>query len=177
MSESPQRGPGYGALRRGRIDLPGATYFLTMTVRRPLRFRSGLMETDVCRSLQKGAHDLVKEDAWWLHAIVIMPDHVHMLVRLTSGTLAAAVRAWKGRQSTPLRKRNLSWQPGFYDHRLRPQDQVLGVVRYMWLNPYRADLVADDQVWPGWWCSEQVSIWLGQNAADDRDVLPPAWWR
>lgn len=113
-------------------------------------------------------------ETWKLRAMVIMPDHIHLLVGLEAKSVSDSVRIFKGRLSPKLRKHNLKWQSGFYDHRLRPKDKLSGVVRYMWLNPYRAGICNEGEAWPGWWCDEAVTEWIG---ADTKDYPPPEWWR
>jgi hypothetical protein len=46
---------------------------------------------------------------------------------------------WKQRSGGRL------WQQGFYDHVLREENPVLGVVRYILNNPIRAGLVTEGQ--------------------------------
>ena len=36
----------------------------------------------------------------------------------------------------------LRWQGNFYEHRLRPGEAIEEVVRYIFLNPYRAGLIS-----------------------------------
>ncbi len=59
--------------------------------------------------------------AFLLHKFVIMPDHVHILVTLTS--LEKAVQLIKGgfsyRAKKELRSNMAIWQIGFEDHRIR----------------------------------------------------------
>jgi len=164
--------PGYSALRKGRVDLKEARYFLTITLQRPLpKDSNGLRAPALQQDLITRARSI---DEWQLLCMVVMPDHIHLLVRLDSEKVARPVRLLKGRFVPLLRDCRLSWQPGFYDHRLRPEDKVGGVVRYMWLNPYRAKLCAVDEAWDGWWCSEEAAKWIGPTSSD----LPsPAWWR
>src|SRR4029453_11419688 len=45
--------------------------------------------------------------------------------------------AWKQRT------RDRLWQEGYYDHIVRENDPVVGIVRYILNNPFRAGLVAD----------------------------------
>lgn len=72
-----------------------------------------------------------------------------------------------------LRPLGLRWQANYYDHVLRSSEALEPVARYMWLNPYRAGLVRDTDVWPGWWCRGEVEAWLGDGVMD---VPPPSWW-
>jgi putative transposase len=81
-----------------------------------------------------------------LHAFVLMPDHLHVL--LTPGettTLEKALQMIKGgsahqiglekRQSFPI------WHSGFHDRWMRDVEEYLGSKRYIEQNPVEAKLV------------------------------------
>lgn len=74
-----------------------------------------------------------------------MPDHVHALVRGTSG--GADLRRFMKRvkQSSGQIYRRWSnealWQEGYYDRVVRPEEDLSGIVRYIVENPVRAGLV------------------------------------
>ena len=166
------RKPGYSALRKGRVDIKGARYFLTITVHRPVPQNSpGLNAQELESSILYQAQAI---EIWNLTSIVVMPDHLHLLVTLTESNLSAAVRSVKGNLTPVLRDNHLKWQPGFYDHRLRPDDKTSGVIRYMWLNPYRAGLCPANEPWNGWWCTAEAQKWLGDPKTG---APPPEWWR
>jgi REP element-mobilizing transposase RayT len=91
-----------------------------------------------------------------------MPDHLHLLVTLGGGAeLSAAVRLFKGRLAPLLRDHTTRWQPSFYDHRLRADDDRLPVFLYIFLNPYRAELLPADKIWPGYFCADSDWEWFG----------------
>ena len=170
---SPNRRRGYNALRRGRIDIVGADYFVTVTLQRQLSHGKGLLAPVLASNLKEQWTVLEKQGRWKVRGTVIMPDHVHLPIRLDAGQLADAIRVWKGALTPALRTEHLSWQPSFYDRRLRPEDNRINVVRYMWSNPYRAKLLKPDEAWPGWWADEEVARWLGKTP---QDTPQPEWW-
>ena len=103
------------------------------------------------------------EEIWIVRSAVVMPDHLHMLAMLRRGAeLSDAVRLFKGRLSPALRKQGVRWQPNFYDHRMRADEDRLPVFLYIYLNPYRAGLVAGDQPWAGYICFEHDWQWFGK---------------
>jgi len=171
MTSPPQK-PGYSALRKGRINLKEAFYFLTITLQRPLpKDSAGLAAPALQAELITRAKSI---DEWQLLSMVVMPDHLHLMVRLQTEKVAGPVRLLKGGFVPLLRIHRLNWQPGFYDHRLRPEDKVSGVVRYMWLNPYRAGIRTVNESWDGWWSSPEAAQWIRPRAPDSP---PPEWWR
>lgn len=147
---------GQRSLRRGRQSLSGAVYFLTMCTERRNR---GLENGLVSASLLDHAQPI--DGNWSLRAAVVMPDHVHLLVDLiASSELSEAVRLFKGRTAPVLRRHDMKWQRGYFDHRLRMNEDVLPVFLYIFLNPYRAGLMPDDQRWPGYFCSPDDWVWF-----------------
>lgn len=162
---------GYGTLRLGRYSAPGAEYFLTICLLRPA---SALLASTLQTRCLEELHRLEREGVWTLRCAVVMPDHLHLLVTPGASTaLSAAVRLFKGRLSHVLRRHAAHWQPSFYDHRLRDDDDRLPVFLYIFLNPYRAELLPVDQTWPGYCCAESDWAWFGQLT---RESCPePAW--
>jgi putative transposase len=165
--------PGYPALRRGRWSSTGADYFLTLCLRRP-------SESFNLPNLQKsGLEKLLQMEAqgiWSLRCAVFMPDHLHLLIRLAEArSLAAAVRQFKGPLSVNLRQSGAAWQPGFYDHRLRDDEDTLPVFRYLFLNPYRAGLCAPEEKWPGYYCAPEDWMWFRELTNEAHPE--PEWLR
>lgn len=172
--DSPRSRPGFSALRRGRVSAVGAEYFLTLTLRRPLAPGRSLAAPDLLERLRHRWIELEAEKHWCVHCAVVMPDHVHLLVTLLGAELAQVVRLFKGPLSPALRTCGLHWQGNYFDHRLRTDDALEPIARYMWLNPYRAGLVDASEVWGGWWCSAEVSMRVDGGASD---APPSEWWR
>lgn len=82
-------------------------------------------------------------------ALVHMPGHLHLLIRLSQeSSLPNLVRIFKGRMSPTLRKSNLRWQRSYHDRRLRKSDPIDVVLRYMLMNPYRKGLLDPRNDWP-----------------------------
>ena len=103
-----------------------------------------------------------------------MPDHVHLVVDLTGRrSLEECVRLLKGRLARNLRQRNLSWQPGFYERRMRKAEALGPVFHYVYLNPYRAKLVSEKQIWDGYYCSAGDWEWFG--TLTEESVPQPEW--
>lgn len=84
---------------------------------------------------------------------VVMPDHLHWLLSLQQGSLSDAVRLLKGRAAREVGRP--LWQPGFHDHALRRDEELVRVARYIVANPLRAGLVQRIGDYPLW-----DSVWL-----------------
>ena len=129
-------------LRKGRYSAPGYYYFLTASV---TQWRKIFAK----RNNAKVVLDTIR----WLHtanrfvvdAAVVMPDHIHWLVELsTNKTLEKVVGNFKGRSARQInrarRKKGRLWQPGFHDHALRNEESVQSAGNYVIYNPVRAGL-------------------------------------
>jgi REP element-mobilizing transposase RayT len=90
-----------------------------------------------------------------------MPDHLHVLFTLgDSFALSECLRLFKGRLSPVLRRHDLRWQDGYYEHRLRPDEDRLPVFLYIFLNPYRANLLPLSEKWSGYFCTSEDWAWF-----------------
>ena len=151
--------PGYSALSRGRYSATGEEYFLTFNLQRPQR---GLDQLPLLTHLTMELRTAESSGCWIVRTGVIMPDHVHLMVRLGDRvTLSEAVRRYKGRLAPALHEHGLSWQRSFFDHRMRHGEDALPVFLYVLLNPYRAELVRIGESWPGYFCSSDEWEWFG----------------
>lgn len=93
----------------------------------------------------------VENIAW-----AVMPDHMHWLFVLHEGSLADVVGRCKscsarsinalGEHSQPV------WQAGYYDHRLRDEEDLASQAVYIYYNPVRRGLVAVPSDYRFAWC-------------------------
>jgi putative transposase len=88
-----------------------------------------------------------------LHAFVIMPDHIHLLLTPnTTTSLEKAVQFIKGGSSHRIGKLRGSkseiWQVGFHDWTVRDGGDWNAKAEYIHLNPVRARLVERAEDWP-----------------------------
>lgn len=91
---------------------------------------------------------------------VIMPDHIHLFVRIEGGSkLSDFVRLLKQELTKTLRGLGVQddiWQPGFFDRLLRYSESYYSKWNYVRENPVRAGLVREPDEWP--WQGEVVRI-------------------
>ena len=148
---------GYRALRTGRCTEAGRIY-LTTTVTCD---RQRLFEDWRCAW---AASACFSDPATWdcarLLCWVLMPDHWHGLLRLdgakplsvvmgnAKGRVARAVNLARGRGGSV-------WMPGFHDHALRHERDMLPSARYIVANPLRAGLADTLGSYPYW-----DAVWL-----------------
>ena len=145
-------------MRRGRASSIGAEYFLTLCTRRRA---NGLANAPITTSILSEAHRLESEDIWLLRTATVMPDHMHALIVLGAHLdLARALRLFKGRLAPAFRSAGFGWETGYFDHRMRVDDDRLPVFLYIFLNSYRAMLVPPQQRWQGYYCSPVDWTWF-----------------
>jgi hypothetical protein len=56
---------------------------------------------------------------------------------------------------------------------LRPDDRCEDVLRYVFLNPYRAKLVSSTATYPHFWLGDAEARWFRPSLNDDRPF--PKW--
>jgi putative transposase len=166
-------GRGDGALRRYRVSLPATAYFLTLCT----EARSAGLTNDDTALANRAEITAIETDGHWTHrACVVMPDHLHLLVRLTGDLpLARCVARLKSKTRPALLAHDISWQPNFYEHRLRPADAVEDVVRYVFINPYRANLVPIPAPYRWFWLGAEEERWFKPGTDQGRPF--PEWLR
>jgi REP element-mobilizing transposase RayT len=164
-------GKGHAALLRGRWSQSGADYFITICTEGK---RAGLTGSGIAEGIQQEMHVMVADGTWSVRSATIMPDHAHFLITLGARlSLGRAVQRLKAKASASLRVEALPWERGLYDHHMRPDDDALAIFLYLYLNPYRAGLIAKDAKWPHYYCCESDWQWLSPFL--DQDIPPPEW--
>lgn len=175
-----------------RWFVPGGVYFFTVVTddRRPL------LTTDLARPLLRTAIQAERDtNPFDLTAIVVLPDHLHSIWTLPEGDAAYPLR-WKrikeqftrdylasggsesGRPSRgPRRGRNV-WQPRYWEHVVRDEDDFKRCLDYIHWNPVKHGLVTRVADYP--WSSFFKWVELGEYTLDwgtgeVRDVQGAEW--
>ena len=88
--------------------------------------------------------------ATWGFAVLaycFMPDHVHLIVSSTTDVadLKAFMSRWKQRAGYDYRQRKgeYLWQPSYFDHVLRDEEETWRAVRYVLENPVRKGIMTE----------------------------------
>jgi putative transposase len=149
----------------------GAEYFLTIcTAHRA----AGLGRPDIGSAILDELRAMERDATWAVRCATIMPDHLHLLVALGERLpLARAVQRLKAKTSHELAGGGLQWERGFFDHRMRPNDDALLVFLYIYLNPYRASLLDKSEAWPWYYCAGKDWGWFRSYLKEERPV--PEW--
>ena len=129
----------------------GADFSVTIATAGRHPFLADAMLVETCLIELKSA---ATKYAASVYAYCFMPDHLHLLTSVASGTsLINFIRYFK--QLTAYRFRRFAdyegtalWQRRFYDHALRREEHLSQVADYIWANPVRAGLVSDASRYP-----------------------------
>jgi len=142
-------------LRNGRVSEPGRIYHVRFSIRLG---SPSLSELSAARCVIKGLIETAPQAE--TICFVVMPDHVHWLLRLKDGgDLSGVVRKAKSLASQGIRpvagQEAFGWQSGFFDRALRRDEDLTAVARYIVANPVRAGLVKSVSAYPHW-----DAVWL-----------------
>jgi REP element-mobilizing transposase RayT len=109
---------------------------------------------------------VVQSDLYFLHAAVVMPDHVHLLITpgwRVDGVLHALcdiTRRLKGSSAREvnlaMRRRGSLWQRESFDHQLRQDESLRQKGEYICNNPVRWGLVGSGEEYRWLYRSDEV---------------------
>lgn len=102
-----------------------------------------------------------------LLAWCVMPNHVHIVVKLFPGQrLAAVVHSWKSftakKVNRVLARSGSFWGREYYDHLVRDEAELTRIIRYVLDNPAKAGLKSWTWVW---WCGQDARTTAGGTPA------------
>jgi len=137
--------------------LPGGTYFFTVT----LSDRRSSVLTEKIEALRGAFRTARKERPFEIDAIVILPDHLHAIMRLPLGDadFAGRWRRIKGHFSSALLHAGLDiarhpngelalWRRRYWEHTIRDENDFARHVDYIHFNPVKHGYVRRVGDWP-----------------------------
>ena len=92
---------------------------------------------------------------WYPWIVLVMPDHLHGIFTfdLRNRRVSSILRAWKSYQSKNL---GITWQSGYFEHRLRNETEFAEKANYIRMNPVRKGLVENPKDWP--WVIDRTNL-------------------
>jgi putative transposase len=141
-----------------RARAPGACYFLTLA----LQDRTSDLLVRHHRELGEALRRTCQQKPYRLPAIVLLPDHLHLLMTLPEGDadFSSRIRMFKSAFVVSLRAQpgasirlnargeaNI-WQRRFWEHLLRDEQDFAAHVDYIHINPLKHGLVERVRDWP-----------------------------
>jgi putative transposase len=126
------------------IDTSKAVFFITICCKQ--RGKNQLCHSAVVPVLFDAVRFYEGNHKWFVHLMVVMPDHVHFLASFAMDVkMKDLIACWKRFTST---RAAICWQRDFFDHRLRSDESFDEKAAYILQNPVRAGLAARAEDWP-----------------------------
>ena len=130
----------------------------------PVHLRRREIAELVVEALQDGHH---KFQRYQLHAFVIMPNHVHLLVtpKVMAGRWLAPLKGFTAHRANELLgcHGQAFWQDESYDHLVRSPAEFDRSREYIEQNPVSAGLVVDAEEYPWSSATSRLKGGCGQN--------------
>ena len=100
-----------------------------------------------------------KDKFYLLVAVMVMPDHVHIILMPFKGsTLTKVMKGVKGVSSHKInltrKNKNRNWQDESFDRIIRHRKELIEKVNYMFKNPIKAGLTVNPWEYHGWYYNE-----------------------
>lgn len=137
-----------------RAYIPGGTYFFTLT----LADRSSRILLDHIAALRLSWREVRQVWPFAVHAVAILPDHMHLVMKLPDGEadFSTRLRLFKAgftrrlpeAQKLEGRKgERRVWQARFWEHVVRDEDELARCIDYVHHNPVKHGYVAHPGDW------------------------------
>ena len=156
-SPVPEAKPAKGEYRRNlpHIQAEERTFFVTFSTHK----RWELPESVRGLVLRHCLHDHQKK--LWMHGLVVMPDHVHVIftpLKDEEGRqfgMAEIMQSIKGaaahRINKVLKRRGKVWEEESFDRIMRSYENIVEKVEYVCQNPLRKGLIQEGEAYPWLW--------------------------
>ena len=118
------------------FDINGSINFITTR----LSEKGRLFTENETNIVEETILDLVSEKEVMLYAYVIMPDHIHLLIRPINHGISKTMQLIKGRASRKINKGSF-WQKGFFDFAILTEKKFREKFNYIHYNPVKKGLV------------------------------------
>ena len=143
---------------KGRVSILGAYYHIVICTHQ----RQKILTDNIVASIIFSTFDWLETEnrLEWI-CIMVMPDHVHTVIKLEQGqTLSKVLHSLKLFTARKINKhlsRNGSlWQKGYTDWGIRTETTLNRTIRYCYANPMRKGIVTSSQDYPYWRCKFEM---------------------
>jgi len=140
-----------------RLFLDGYSYYLTIVT-----YKRQAILIDNIKILRDAFRESMKYYDYKIEAIVILPDHLHMIITPTNvedyPKIVQAVKynftkrynnSINIKQSFSRSKRKMKpvWQKRYFEHTIRDEKDYLKCLEYIRLNPIKHNYIKNDEIW------------------------------
>ena len=133
-----------------RAFTPGGSFFFTLVThqRRPIFTSAEAVDT-----LRSAIRSVRHTRPFEMDAMVVMPDHLHCIWTLPRddadfSTRWRLIKTWFTKHHEPDQRAQAIWQPRFWEHQIRDEDDLARHVDYIHYNPVKHGLAASPMEWP-----------------------------
>ena len=88
--------------------------------------------------------------------VMVMPDHIHLLISFDWNEGNSMGKIVESCKRFTARKHAIQWQNGFFDHRIRNEEDLQQKWDYIINNPFNAGLVKASKDWPYIWINTNI---------------------
>jgi REP element-mobilizing transposase RayT len=151
-------------------QLPGSAYFITF------RLKSGIISDDE-RKIVLDAIKHFHKIRYWVTATVVMPDHIHLMLKPVVSesnaefSLSKILQGIKGFSAREINKtrgtKGALWQDESFDRIVRDYDECLEKWNYIRLNAVKTGLCQAPEDYP--------YLWEPEEALEDQAENSTAW--
>jgi putative DNA methylase len=150
-------------------NLPEAEAFAKRRVRIESALDSGhggaALQDPVIGELVENALLFFDAERYRLHAWVIMPNHVHVLITPLGHSLSSITHSWKSfsakKANALLGRTGAFWAKEYFDRAIRDEAHFANAIAYFAMNPVKARLCKEPQDW------RFSSEWKGREGRRD----------
>ncbi|QIZ77329.1 REP-associated tyrosine transposase [Ferrimonas lipolytica] len=134
-----------------RLRQPGGTYFFTLALAE--RNNNDLLVRHIA-ILRRAISEIKAKHPFRTHAVVVLPEHVHLMITLPQGDSDFFTRIRLIKFSfTKLVNRSTGqaqsvWQKGYWEHLIRDQQDFDNHFNYIHFNPVKHGYVDKTKDWP-----------------------------
>jgi putative DNA methylase len=112
----------------------------------------GTLRLPTIAGLVESAFLYFDEQRYRLHAWVIMPNHVHVLITpLGAVSLSSVAQSWKSftakKANEVLGRSGRFWAPEYFDRAIRDEAHYANAIAYFAMNPVKAGLCGAPEDW------------------------------
>ncbi|WP_071886692.1 REP-associated tyrosine transposase [[Enterobacter] lignolyticus] len=128
-----------------RYYINGGTWFFTVNLKNR---QSDLLVSQIAE-LRAAMRSVKKLKPFYINACVVLPEHLHCIWTLPEldCDFSSRWREIKKRLTKSLACRTI-WQPRFWEHAIRNEDDYRRHVDYIYINPVKHGWVSRVQDWP-----------------------------
>jgi putative transposase len=128
----------------GNYSYPSGNYFVTICVKTGVNLASRKFANAIIETLKY----IEKLGNARFPCYCIMPDHIHIIIQLTTGEKSVSAIVWSLKRSIT-RKTGYNggtlWQRSFYDRIIRDYDEYVEIANYIAGNPVKRGYIKDGE--------------------------------